>query len=172
MKLSGCQWCWGSWCGLGWLGHWRWQSPEQNWGLVLWGGGAEKRCKLNSLHGISSQDFHLAFITSYVLSKSSSTIIHYRLPPRSTLPSLGTTLVQISSLSIWIMTSTQLNMISGFSSPIQLNSNCFRILRVFSLSPLTIWPLLRIYTGGCYYFNKTTEEWEGVGLSVEEGAGS
>ena len=27
----------------------------------------------------------------------------------------------------------------------------------------------RIYTGGCYYFNKTTEEWEGVGLSVEEG---
>ena len=63
MKIPGCQWCWGSWCGLGWLVHRRWQSPEQNWGLVLWGGSAEKRCKLNSLHGISSQDFHLAFIT-------------------------------------------------------------------------------------------------------------
>ena len=25
---------------------------------------------------------------------------------------------------------------------------------------------LRIFTGGCYYFNSTSEEWEGVGLSV------
>ena len=168
MKIPGCQWCWGSWCGLGWLVHRRWQSPEQNWGLVLWGGGAEKRCKLNSLHAISSQDFHLAFITSYVLSKSSSTIIHYRLPPRSTLPSLGTTLVQTLSLSIWIMTSTQLNMISGFSSPIH-NTKSWGFFHCHH------WPYdhcVRIYTGGCYYFNKTTEEWEGVGLSVEGGAGS
>ena len=25
---------------------------------------------------------------------------------------------------------------------------------------------LRIYTGGCYYFNASTEEWEGAGISV------
>ena len=26
-----------------------------------------------------------------------------------------------------------------------------------------------MYTGGCYFFNKTTEEWEGVGVSVDPG---
>ena len=25
---------------------------------------------------------------------------------------------------------------------------------------------IRIYTGGCYYFNSSTEEWEGLGISV------
>ena len=25
---------------------------------------------------------------------------------------------------------------------------------------------LRIFTGGCYYFNSSSEEWEGVGVSV------
>ena len=40
----------------------------------------------------------------------------------------------------------------------------------FDICPFfTCLHLSRIYTGGCYYFNKTTEEWEGVGLSVEEG---
>ena len=28
---------------------------------------------------------------------------------------------------------------------------------------------IRMYTGGCYYFNRTTEEWEGVGMTVKEG---
>ena len=27
---------------------------------------------------------------------------------------------------------------------------------------------MRIFTGGCYYFNSTSEEWEGVGVSVEQ----
>ena len=25
---------------------------------------------------------------------------------------------------------------------------------------------IRIYTGGCYYFNSSTEEWEGMGIKV------
>ena len=28
---------------------------------------------------------------------------------------------------------------------------------------------IRMYTGGCYYFNETTEEWEGIGMSVRSG---
>jgi hypothetical protein len=28
---------------------------------------------------------------------------------------------------------------------------------------------IRIYSGGCYYFNKTIEEWEGIGMSVKPG---
>ena len=28
---------------------------------------------------------------------------------------------------------------------------------------------IRIYAGGCYYFNETTEEWEGIGITVKEG---
>ena len=25
---------------------------------------------------------------------------------------------------------------------------------------------IRIYTGGCYFFNSTTEEWDGIGITV------
>ena len=28
---------------------------------------------------------------------------------------------------------------------------------------------IRIYSGGCYYFNETTEEWVGIGINVTEG---
>ena len=47
MKFPGCQRRWGSWRRLGRLVHWRWQSSEQNRGLVLWGGSTEERCKLD-----------------------------------------------------------------------------------------------------------------------------
>ena len=28
---------------------------------------------------------------------------------------------------------------------------------------------IRVYAGGCYYFNETTAKWEGIGITVKEG---
>ena len=53
--------------------------------------------------------------------------------------------------------------------PSVLNGSCEGLTKNDLLSNFSISRYdLRIFTGGCYYFNSKTEEWEGVGVSVSD----